>query len=373
MRAIAVIGANFGDEAKGKMVDYFCSQSPSLVVRFNGGAQAGHTVVCPDGRRHVFHHFGAGTFAGAATFLSRFFIVNPLLWEKERRQLAALGAAEQQLLIDPDALLTTPLDMLVNQEIEQARGAHRHGSCGIGINETVDRCDGELRTTAAHLGRPRELRSLLSGIAERALVRLESLGVVPSPLCLDLVRSDGLIEKYVRACEALCTNCRLVQVDALQGMGRVVFEGAQGLLLDEQHRFFPHVTRSRTGLTNVSTLAQELGLRELEAVYVTRSYMTRHGAGLFPSEDPAMRFPDATNLPNPWQGTLRFGRLDVDLLAESIQADLAGKSRLAVEPSLAMTCLDQLQTDPFVVAKQCRIKLRYTSCGSTREHVMATP
>lgn len=77
--AIAVIGAGFGDEGKGLMTDYCCQRPKyTTVVRFNGGAQAGHTVVTPDGRRHVFSHFGSGTLRGAATFLSRFFICNPI-------------------------------------------------------------------------------------------------------------------------------------------------------------------------------------------------------------------------------------------------------------------------------------------------------
>src|SRR5262249_48902654 len=92
----------------------------------------------------------------------------------------------------------------------------------------------------------------------------------------------------------------------------IVFEGAQGLLLDEYHRFFPHVTRSRTGLANVVDLCQAMGdIDRLDVYYVIRPYMTRHGEGPFPSYDPDMSFPDPTNHPNPWQGTLRFGALDV--------------------------------------------------------------
>ena len=76
-----VIGANFGDEGKGLMTDYFCSQAPPtegvLNVRFNGGAQAGHTVVAPDGRRHIFGHLGAGSFLpNVATYLTSDFIIN---------------------------------------------------------------------------------------------------------------------------------------------------------------------------------------------------------------------------------------------------------------------------------------------------------
>src|SRR5580698_7114906 len=101
MSAYAVIGANFGDEGKGLITDFLCSQlDDCLVVRFNGGAQAGHTVVTLRGR-HVFHHFGSGTFNDSPTFLSRFFVVNPLLWEKEHIELGAIPV----LHIDPDAPL----------------------------------------------------------------------------------------------------------------------------------------------------------------------------------------------------------------------------------------------------------------------------
>lgn len=84
MRARAVIGASFGDEGKGLVTDYLCAiQGAGIVVRFNGGAQAGHTVVTPDGLRHVHHHFGSGTLWGTPTFLSQFFIVNPIAFLAE--------------------------------------------------------------------------------------------------------------------------------------------------------------------------------------------------------------------------------------------------------------------------------------------------
>ena len=79
MRARVVIGSNFGDEGKGLTVDYLCHQGAGVVVRFNGGAQAGHTV-CLDRLRHVFSHFGSGTLRGVPTYLSQFFIVNPIMF-----------------------------------------------------------------------------------------------------------------------------------------------------------------------------------------------------------------------------------------------------------------------------------------------------
>lgn len=87
-----VIGSGFGDEGKGLMTDYFCSSFPRdesvLNVRFNGGAQAGHTVVTPYGLRHVFGHFGAGSFLpNVVTYLSSEFLVNPILFRKEYGKL----------------------------------------------------------------------------------------------------------------------------------------------------------------------------------------------------------------------------------------------------------------------------------------------
>ncbi len=79
MRCRAVIGANFGDEGKGLITDYLAQTGGDVVVRFNGGAQAGHTVVTPEGRRHVFSHFGSGSFAELPTFFSQHTIVNPIL------------------------------------------------------------------------------------------------------------------------------------------------------------------------------------------------------------------------------------------------------------------------------------------------------
>jgi adenylosuccinate synthase len=370
MNATAVIGANFGDEGKGLITDFLAAKDPAhtVVVRFNGGAQAGHTVVTPAGRRQVFHHFGASSLAGARTFLSRHFIVNPFLWHKERAEFPDLAAP---IVVDRRAMLTTPFDMLINQEAEKFRGIQRHGSCGIGINETVERCTGALATHVADIERPNRLRELLSEIAKRSLSRLEHLGVPPSPFFLELVRSESLVESYLEMCEQLRRAEQFVDdASRLLNFEHIIFEGAQGLLLDEHHRFFPHVTRSRTGLHNVVQIAGEIGLRELKAIYVTRAYMTRHGAGPFPTERPGMSFTDPTNAPNEWQGSLRFGDLDTDLMAESIANDLAKADGLNVSACLAATCLDHLPAaDPINIAEASGMRLHYSSHGPSRDRV----
>jgi adenylosuccinate synthase len=144
MIARVVIGANFGDEGKGLVTDWLCSQGAGVVVRFNGGANAGHTVVTPDGERHVFSHFGSGTLCEVPTFLSQFFVCNPIQFFEERQKLITLGF-HPQVFAHPDCLVTTFADMMINQAKEDKRGGKRHGSCGVGFHET------QVRSQVEHL------------------------------------------------------------------------------------------------------------------------------------------------------------------------------------------------------------------------------
>src|SRR5579862_8351378 len=136
-QAILITDLGFGDSGKGTLIDALARrQNARMVVRFNGGAQAGHTVVEAGGRQHVFHQFGSGTLLpGVETYLSRFVLFNPLALFWEEQSLRGLGVTDayQRLYVDERALLTTPYHVLANRLREYARGARRHGSCGLGI------------------------------------------------------------------------------------------------------------------------------------------------------------------------------------------------------------------------------------------------
>src|SRR5262249_13610255 len=94
----------------------------------------------------------------------------------------------------------------------------------------------------------------------------------------------------------------------------------------------------------------------------------------FPTERSGLSFLDPTNVPNEWQGSLRFGDLDIPLMVESIAKDLSDPGVLVVSPSLAVTCLDQLpDTDPVRIADACGLKLSYSSRGPSRDRVTAWP
>lgn len=348
--ATAVIGAAWGDEGKGLLTDALSDPS-TVVVRHNSGAQAGHTVQTDDGRRHVFHHFGSGTLQGAMTYLSQFFVCNPIAFGYEKIVLKDMTDAAPRVYVHPDSLVTTPWDMMINQMVEEARGSARHGSCGMGFNETIQRSrHPELALTVRDIAdlASRDFCDYLVRIRDDYVPdRLKALGVSVSPAWSTRLASPGTFSMFIDACANF-----LDMVGIARGMNdeifarsrSFVFEGAQGLLLDAARGAFPYVTNSRTGLTNIVSLAHEIGLEALQVIHVTRAYATRHGAGPFPRECAGLKYDDKTNVPNEWQGTLRFGDLDIDLLAESIMRDYAAQnlSWLRIEQRLAVTCLDQV-------------------------------
>lgn len=392
--ATAVIGANFGDEGKGLLTDFLAFRAPlrTLVVRANGGAQAGHTVVAPGGRRHVFGHVGSGALCGAPTLLSRFFVSNPLLLDKEWSDLADLTP---RLLVDGRSPVTTPFDMLVNQMVERARGTRRHGSCGVGFHETIERgLRPEFRLTVDDLRHAGVIHEKMEAIQRAYLPgRLSALGLTPVEGERELLEGPRLAKAFRVSVRRFLSRADIVSdIEALTGFEHVLFEGAQGLLLDEDHPWFPHVTRSKTGLKNIVSLLQEAGLNLLHAVYATRWYFTRHGAGPFPTEmadKPSPTIMDHTNLPNDWQGTLRFGLLDLEGLSGTIHADRLHAAGMDLDVSLALTCLDQmgdhaefiaegntrLRVNPFsaveILAERTGLEVGFTSWGPVRTDVQS--
>lgn len=352
-----VIGAGFGDEAKGVTTDALASKARTegrrvCVVRFNGGAQAGHTVQLPDGTRHVFHHFGAGSLAGVPTHLGQRFVVHPMLFAVELELLRGLGG-NVAMTIDPRAPLTLPCDVAINQAIEQQRGASRHGSCGVGFGEAVHRNE---------TGHPRH-RLTLGQLASLSVAELKdrwqevATTYVPARLAalglsMDSVKdwnTPEVFERFVDDCQRLLSHV-VLSVPSLLPFDRWVLEGAQGLALDEDLGQFPYVTRSKTGLPWALEFLHQLAAvpSQTRVWYLTRAYATRHGAGSFVGEGvwrPSL-FSDPTNQPNLFQGTLRVAPLDVSSLSRLIQQDQARardlSGAIALDVGVSVSCLDQM-------------------------------
>jgi adenylosuccinate synthase len=354
-----VVDLGYGDAGKGSTVDWLCSPGHTdsdtdsrtdshtdsrtdsrtasrirAVVRFNGGAQAGHNVVTPDGRHHTFAQFGSGTFHGVPTHLSRFMLVEPFALAAEAAHLAELGIPNPFALLSADsrALITTPYHRAANRVRESARdrtpGSTRHGTCGMGIGETVSFSLAVSPDMPPRVGDCRDRATLvrkLTALRARIAADLELSGLrlpadLPSPeFCADVYQAFA---QRVRIVDEECGG----YLAALLESGPCVFEGAQGVLLDEWYGFHPHTTWSTTTFANAETLLKESG-QEVESAArlgVVRTYSTRHGAGPFVSEDAAL----APNLPEPhnetgtWQGAFRIGHFDA--VAHRYALDVCG-------------------------------------------------
>jgi adenylosuccinate synthase len=314
--AQVVVGLGLGDEGKGAVVDYLSAVHPvHTVVRFNGGAQAAHNVVLPDGRHHTFHQFGSGTFRGADTFLSRFVLVEPIRLLLEAAALHAKGVPEPfgRLTIDARALIITPFHIELNRLKEQARAGNRHGSCGLGIGETraYEIRYGREALATGDLLDPPVLRAKLRLVAERLVEQARRFE--PSVSVSDAVM-DETLERYARVSRLV----RIVGPDFLgerlrEAAGEVVFEGAQGVLLDESYGFYPHVTWTDTTTANAVRLLEEAGYGgPVRRLGVVRAYATRHGAGPLVTEDASLAgsIPELHNTGYEWAGGMRFGHFD---------------------------------------------------------------
>ncbi|MEU6345214.1 adenylosuccinate synthetase [Streptomyces sp. NPDC046977] len=325
-----VVDLGYGDAGKGTVVDRLCATGPvHAVVRFNGGAQAAHNVVTADGRHHTFAQFGSGTLHGVPTHLSRFMMVDPLALAAEADHLTALGvpAPYALLTVDREARLTTPYHAAANRLRERARGAARHGSCGMGIGETAAYAlahPEDAPTAGDCVSRPRLLRKLRL-LHDRLADELgRALPAPPPEHCADAFTA------FARAV-TLTDGAHLARV---LRTGPVVFEGAQGVLLDEWHGFHPYTTWSTTTFANAAALLAESG-RTARRLGVVRAYTTRHGPGPHMTEDPGLApfLPEPHNGTGAWQGAFRVGHFDA--VAHAYAAEVCG----GVD-ALALTHLD---------------------------------
>ena len=172
MEAQIIIGKNFGDEGKGLATDYFARQAqqsgkPCLVVRHNGGAQAGHTVDRGTDR-FVFHQLSSGSFRGADTLWADSFLPDLYKLREEAEDFFALSGKRPRILSGGDCRCVVIDDVLLNMALETARGSNRHGSCGMGINEAVQ------RSKTAFLLTLREVRGMTAGALYRRLREIRS-------------------------------------------------------------------------------------------------------------------------------------------------------------------------------------------------------
>ena len=353
MRTIAVIGKNFGDEGKG----YTCSRlasslKKSLIIKHNGGGQAGHTVEDPEGKwRFIHHQIGAGAEYHVPTLFADSFMPDLFQLGKEVKDFTELFVFQPILYSEKNARITTIDDVLLNMGAELARGKNRHGSCGMGIEECVQRNAAGFSITVEELATwsNQELLDRLKHIRkEYTERRAKILGIIapasskamkqsnlrnPSTASTssnpsnsstfsnfsnpyyELLNNETVLENFVEEVKENVKLLTLVDADRkwLEKFQHLIFETGQGLLLDQDNETYaPHLTSSKTGIHNPAVFLEKRGLFLDEAIYVTRPYVTRHGNGPLPCEVNRSELPgvgeDLTNQPNEWQGTLRYAK-----------------------------------------------------------------
>lgn len=332
----AVIGLGFGDEGKGVTVNSLCQNlNNPLVIRYSGGQQAGHTVTLPGGKSHVFSNFGSGTLRGIPSYWSQYCTFDPVGVVNEYNVLGQKGIIPK-LYIDKRCPITTPYEKMRNRFSD----AMEHGTCGVGVGATFAREEKFYSLVVADLLNPTVFR-----------IKMKLLKEFYKDLEPDL-------EGFFEACEFIM--CRMNHSFYFSDGFPInyenwVFESSQGLLLDQNIGFFPHVTRSNVGTKTIFEMTHTF---DTNLFLVTRAFQTRHGNGPMTNEFRPHNIkdnPKETNVLNKFQGPFKKALLDLDLLKYGIERDPFIK--YYDNKTLVITCLDLVENE-----------YRYTLNGEVVSH-----
>jgi adenylosuccinate synthase len=287
MPNVVVVGAQWGDEGKGKVVDLL-TEHAQVVVRFQGGNNAGHTLVV-GGQKTVLHLIPSGILhPGKTCVIGNGVVVDPSVLVAEIDSLRSRGflAGDRQLLVSANAHVIFPWHKLLDSLREKARGGSAIGTTGRGIGPAYE------DKVARHGIRIRDLLNrdrLRRKIAERlpsALSELKDLAQAanaPVPkLEIEqvLVEFSGLGERI----RPHVGDCSVFLSEQVKAGARILFEGAQGTLLDVDHGTYPFVTSSNCVAGNAA-VGSGLGPTAIDAVMgISKAYTTRVGGGPFPTE-----------------------------------------------------------------------------------------
>jgi adenylosuccinate synthase len=345
MSVVIVVGAQWGDEGKGKVVDLFTERADT-VVRYGGGANAGHTLVI-DGKKLVTHLVPSGVcHPGKSCVLGDGMVIDPHTLLEELAECQARGLlAHGELLVGLGAHVILPYHKLIDG-LREDRGAARGKAIGTtrrGIGPAYEAKAARRGVRMRDLLKPARLRELVAANLDELVPLIEHLGgTAPAP-----AEVDGWIEAALEAGRKLAPHTgdagRHVAAKLAAG-AHVLFEGAQGCLLDLDHGTYPYVTSSSTIAAGACQSAG-IGPTQIDSVVgITKAYATRVGGGPFPTElhgEPGDRlriaggeFGATTGRPR------RCGWLDLPALR--MGARLSGMS------SLALTKLDVLASVPEV-------------------------
>lgn len=275
-----MIGAQWGDEGKGKITDLL-SKSADVVVRYQGGVNAGHTVVVKD-QTFKLHLIPSGIlYPETECIIGCGTVIDPKVLIGELDQLEALGISTQNLLISQTAHVTMPYHRMIDRAAEEQRGNRKIGTTGRGIGPTYADKSERTGIRIIDLMNPDELRDQLTWAIHYNNVILDKLYDLPP---LD---PEAVIEEYSQYAERLrphVIESSLRIYDAVRQRRNILFEGAQGTLLDLDHGTYPYVTSSNP-VAGGACVGSGVGPTIIDRVIgVAKAYTTRVGEGPFPTE-----------------------------------------------------------------------------------------
>jgi len=323
------------------------------------GAISHNTVVTPEGQRHVFSHIGSGYFANVPTYLSEHFILNPTAFKKEFKELKIPD--NYKIYVNPNCVITTVWDMIANQIKEELRGKARHGSCGYGIGETIER-----EETINYIISQNFDSRFDKKFNEINRYWYNQLKEVMPEWAHDLFKNEEFQVTFYDDLTFMLNHI-IIEIPEFE---YAIFEGAQGLALDQFMGNFPYVTRSNTGMRNVVDMQRKMKFDINEIVYVSRTYETRHGADPYfgGSTTPLPNTYDKTNAPNKWQETLKYKELDYAKLSNRIALDVRSNGLYFEKVKYAFTHNDQIEIDD-TKATLSWVNCDYLASGETYKDV----
>jgi adenylosuccinate synthase len=280
VKVAAVLGGQWGDEGKGKVVDLLADRF-DVVARYHGGHNAGHTVKFAD-RHFALHLLPAGIVRGKTSVIGPGVVVDPDALLAEIASIEAAGVrVEGKLLLSDRATVILPWHRLLDAARETAAGAGKLGTTLRGIGPAYESVASRKAVRFAHLGRPETLRARLEGIHGELGRLLATFGIedVPSPEAV----FESLISSYEKLAPHVADTGRWLR-DHLASGGSLLAEGAHGAMLDVSAGTFPYVTSSCCTAAGVAA-GLHVAPRALDAaIVVVKAYTTRVGEGPFPTE-----------------------------------------------------------------------------------------
>jgi adenylosuccinate synthase len=277
VHCVVVVGAQWGDEGKGKLVDVLAERA-DLVVRYQGGANAGHTVHTSAGE-FVLHQIPSGILQGAVCIVGNGVALDPETFFTELDALTQRGVkVEHKLYVSDRAHLTLPYHKLLDQARERSE---RIGTTGRGIGPTYEDKYGR---RGVRVGDLRSLARAQERVAARVVTVNQMLGLLGVTERADPEEHRTLLERLAPRLLPLAVDAGRVVFDALQRGDSVLLEGAQGALLDVDHGTYPYVTSSNT-TAGGAAVGAGIGPTAIDAVLgVVKAYTTRVGNGPLPTE-----------------------------------------------------------------------------------------